>query len=67
MLPADTAANADCQARLFDAQGQDRVVGCDQLQGLELADHQLLWIDLRSDQAPTELVWEALQIGRAHV
>lgn len=61
MPPADATA-ASCRARLFDAQGQDAVVSCDDLRGLELADHQLLWIDLRPDFAALDQVWEALQL-----
>lgn len=65
MPSADTAANAHCQARLFDAQGQDVVVGCGELQGLDLADHQLLWIDLRPEVAELDDVWAALELPAA--
>lgn len=65
MPTADTSADTHCRARLFDAQGQDVVVDCAALHGLELADHQLLWVDLRPGFAELDEVWQALQLPAA--
>lgn len=58
-----TSSKSTCSAQLFDASGTDRVVECVDLGHVNLADHQLLWVDLL-DPTPEQLdqVWSALQL-----
>lgn len=52
-----------CYAVLYDANGEDRESGLDQLAGLEFGESQLLWVDLLAPDADTlDRVWQALQL-----
>lgn len=52
-----------CAAQLFDANGADRRVDCVDLDQMDLADHQLLWVDLLDPTAEQlDQVWAALRL-----
>ncbi|MGQ4659877.1 CorA family divalent cation transporter [Lysobacter sp. F6437] len=50
-------------AILFDADGDDRRLELDDLAGLQLADSQLLWVDLRAPGADMlDKIWQAFEL-----